>query len=99
MPNILNPSLFPQLLESLYRQRWSPLDGLGALVLTPTRELAMQIFEELKKVGRQHEFSAALLIGGKNVKDEQERIGGMNILVCTPGAPLPAVLCSNIKSL
>jgi ATP-dependent RNA helicase DDX10/DBP4 len=32
-----------------------------------------------------HELSAGLLIGGKNVKFEQERIKGMNILICTPG--------------
>jgi superfamily II DNA/RNA helicase len=36
--------------ERLYRSRWTKLDGLGALVLTPTRELALQIFEELVKV-------------------------------------------------
>lgn len=32
-----------------------------------------------------HELSAGLLIGGKNVKFEQERIKGMNLLICTPG--------------
>ena len=32
-----------------------------------------------------HEISAGLLIGGKNVKFEQERIKDMNILICTPG--------------
>jgi ATP-dependent RNA helicase DDX10/DBP4 len=29
--------------ELLYRRRWGKLDGLGGLVLTPTRELAMQV--------------------------------------------------------
>ncbi|KAL4422731.1 hypothetical protein ABPG75_008928 [Micractinium tetrahymenae] len=71
--------------EALYRQRWSKLDGLGALVISPTRELALQIFDELRKVGRRHDFSAGLLIGGKDVKEEQARVHGMNILVCTPG--------------
>lgn len=42
--------LLLQLIEKLYRARWTKLDGLGALVLTPTRELALQIFEELVKV-------------------------------------------------
>lgn len=28
--------------EALYRQRWGKLDGLGALIISPTRELAMQ---------------------------------------------------------
>lgn len=39
------------------------MDGLGALVITPTRELAYQIFQTLRNVGRKHEFSAALVIG------------------------------------
>jgi superfamily II DNA/RNA helicase len=63
-----------QLVETLYRERWTQLDGLGALVLSPTRELALQIFEELRKVGKYHSLSAGLLIGGKSVKDEQEHI-------------------------
>ncbi len=32
-----------------------------------------------------HDISAGLLIGGKNLKFEQERIRNMNILICTPG--------------
>lgn len=74
-----------QLVECLFRARWTRLDGLGGLVLTPTRELALQIFEELVKVGKRHEMSAGLLIGGKNVKDEQSRVHAMNILIATPG--------------
>lgn len=61
------------------------MDGLGALIISPTRELAVQIFEVLKKIGGQHTFSAGLIIGGKNLKDEKERLSGMNILVATPG--------------
>jgi hypothetical protein len=36
------------LLESLYRSRWSSSDGLGALVISPTRELSLQIFDVLR---------------------------------------------------
>ncbi|KAF9349739.1 ATP-dependent RNA helicase dbp4 [Mortierella sp. AD094] len=73
------------MVEMLYRQKWGPLDGLGALVISPTRELAVQIFEVLRKVGREHSFSAGLIIGGKDWKIERELISKMNILVCTPG--------------
>ncbi|GKZ69405.1 ATP-dependent RNA helicase dbp4 [Aspergillus niger] len=76
------------ILENLYRKQWSEHDGLGALVLSPTRELAIQIFEVLRKVGRYHTFSAGLVIGGKSLREEQERLGRMNILVCTPGRML-----------
>jgi ATP-dependent RNA helicase DDX10/DBP4 len=72
-------------LENLFRKKWGPADGLGALIISPTRELAVQIFEVLRTVGRFHAFSAGLIIGGKSVKEEQVRLQGMNILVATPG--------------
>ncbi|KAG8527638.1 ATP-dependent RNA helicase dbp4 [Bacidia gigantensis] len=72
-------------LEILYRKAWTEHDGLGALILSPTRELAIQIFEVLRKIGRYHTFSAGLVIGGKSLQEERERLGRMNILVCTPG--------------
>jgi ATP-dependent RNA helicase DDX10/DBP4 len=75
-------------LENLYRKRWTEYDGIGALILSPTRELAIQIFEVLRKVGRNHTFSAGLLIGGKNLQEEKDRLGRMNILVATPGRML-----------
>ncbi len=75
-------------LENLYRRKWTELDGLGALILSPTRELAIQIFEVLRKIGRYHTFSAGLVIGGKSLREERERLGRMNILVCTPGRML-----------
>ena len=45
----------------------------------------MQIFEVLRKVGINHQFSAGLLIGGKSLADEQSRLENINILICTPG--------------
>ncbi|OLN95794.1 ATP-dependent RNA helicase dbp-4 [Colletotrichum chlorophyti] len=75
-------------LEKLYRARWTEYDGLGALIISPTRELAAQIFDVLRKVGRNHAFSAGLVIGGKSLKEEAERLSKMNILVCTPGRML-----------
>lgn len=50
-PTHLPLPLWLQVVERLYRLKWSSKDGLGSLVLTPTRELALQIFDELKKVG------------------------------------------------
>ncbi|KAL7627302.1 ATP-dependent RNA helicase dbp4 [Parahypoxylon ruwenzoriense] len=72
-------------LEKLYHAQWTEYDGLGALIISPTRELAVQIFGVLRKIGRYHTFSAGLVIGGKSLREEAERLGRMNILVCTPG--------------
>lgn len=73
------------LLEVLYCKQWTKLDGLGALVITPTRELAYQIFETLRKIGINHDFSAGLVIGGKDLKFERKRMDQCNIVIGTPG--------------
>ncbi|NXV30006.1 DDX10 helicase, partial [Rissa tridactyla] len=72
-------------LELLYRHQWTSADGLGVLIISPTRELAYQTFKVLRKVGKNHEFSAGLVIGGKDLKEESERIHHINMLICTPG--------------
>ncbi|XP_062575226.1 probable ATP-dependent RNA helicase DDX10 [Saccostrea cucullata] len=72
-------------LECLFRQKWSSIDGLGALIISPTRELAYQTFEVLKRIGKFHDFSAGLVIGGKLLKEETARINRTNIIICTPG--------------
>jgi ATP-dependent RNA helicase DDX10/DBP4 len=72
-------------LQKLVDLRWSGADGLGALVLTPTRELALQIFEVLKAVGRYTNFSAGLVMGGMEAENEDTKIAMMNIVVSTPG--------------
>lgn len=73
------------MLECLHRDNWSPNDGLGALIITPTRELAYQIFEVLRIIGKKHNFSAGLIIGGKDLKFERKRMDRLNIIIGTPG--------------
>lgn len=56
------------------------------MIISPTRELAIQIFDVLVKVGRKgHLFAAGLIIGGKSLQEEQHALARMNIVVCTPG--------------
>ena len=88
-------SFLVPVLERLFREGWSTHDGVGAVILSPTRELAGQIFAVLRKIGRYHRFSAGLVIGGQNknrraeqnndFQQEQQSITSTNILVCTPG--------------
>ncbi|XP_072760628.1 probable ATP-dependent RNA helicase DDX10 [Anoplolepis gracilipes] len=92
-------------LEILYCKQWSRLDGLGALIITPTRELAYQIYETLRKVGHYHDISAGLIIGGKDLKFEKKRMNQCNIMICTPGRLLqhmdenPLFDCVNMQVL
>jgi ATP-dependent RNA helicase RhlE len=57
-----------------------------ALILAPTRELALQIFDSIEKLGRSHCISATVIVGGS---DMQAQIRGLrqrpDILVATPG--------------
>ncbi|KAL1587383.1 hypothetical protein WHR41_03936 [Cladosporium halotolerans] len=75
------------ILENLYRTQCIGSDaGLGAMIISPTRELAIQIFEVLRQLGRKgHLFAAGLIIGGKGLREEQDALTRMNIVVCTPG--------------
>jgi len=74
------------LLEKLYRRQYTPLDGPGAIVLSPTRELAVQTFQVLRSIGSHHHFSAGLLVGGKKEFGlEQHHVTRMNIIIATPG--------------
>lgn len=71
--------------EKLIFESWSDMDGLGALIITPTRELAVQIYEVLLKIGKFTQLSAGLVIGGKDYAFEKDRVGRVNILIGTPG--------------
>ncbi|CAJ1029844.1 DEAD/DEAH box helicase/Type III restriction enzyme, res subunit/Helicase conserved C-terminal domain/Domain of unknown function (DUF4217), putative [Leishmania shawi] len=75
-------------LERLYREHWSSDMGVGALLLSPTRELALQIFKVMQLVGYKHVLSAALLTGGRDVREERKRLHAISIIVGTPGRVL-----------
>ncbi|CAM4728751.1 unnamed protein product [Leuciscus chuanchicus] len=61
---------------------------VGALIVTPTRELALQISEVMGRFLQGFpQFSQILLIGGSNPIEDVEKLKtqGANILIATPG--------------
>ncbi|MGB3398758.1 MAG: DEAD/DEAH box helicase [Candidatus Deferrimicrobiaceae bacterium] len=57
-----------------------------ALILTPTRELAMQISESFREYGKHTELTQAVVYGGvSQVPQERALREGVDILVATPG--------------
>ncbi|XP_071371766.1 ATP-dependent RNA helicase DDX55 [Centroberyx affinis] len=61
---------------------------VGALVVTPTRELALQISEVMEQfIQKFPQFRQILLIGGSNPIEDVEKFKehGANILIATPG--------------
>jgi len=72
--------------ELLYRSKFKPRNGTGVIVITPTRELALQIYGVTKELCKYHSFTHGIVMGGTNRKTEADRlIKGVNLLIGTPG--------------
>ncbi|MFH1509890.1 MAG: DEAD/DEAH box helicase [Candidatus Nealsonbacteria bacterium] len=66
-------------------QRLASTKGLG-LVLSPTRELALQIENELKKIGGPLGLKTAVLIGGVPIRPQISALRrNPNVIIATPG--------------
>lgn len=73
-------------IEMLHRLRFKPRNGTGAIVISPTRELALQIFGVAKELLAPHSQTLGILMGGANRKAEADKLQkGVNLLVATPG--------------
>ena len=56
-----------------------------ALILAPTRELAMQVSEEFNKIKKHLNLQMALLIGGVPFTEQETKLSkGVDVLVATP---------------
>jgi ATP-dependent RNA helicase RhlE len=72
------------MLELLGRQPLGP--GIAALVLSPTRELAMQIEETFTKLAAGTGIRAAVVVGGLNEQRQLQAIKkGAQVIIATPG--------------
>lgn len=63
-------------------------DGRGtrALILAPTRELAMQVQKVVDQLGRRRGVGAALIVGGENMHQQERALRqGPDVVVATPG--------------
>lgn len=60
--------------------------GCRALIMTPTRELAMQICDNIKRYARYTDLTVAAIYGGIQQEDQEEMLAeGVDIIVATPG--------------
>lgn len=60
-------------------------DGPMAILLTPTRELALQTYKEAKRLAGVH-FRIACVYGGTGISEQiAELKRGAEVIVCTPG--------------
>jgi ATP-dependent RNA helicase DeaD len=66
-------------------QQMSGDKGVEALVIVPTRELAMQVSDELFRFGKTSGLKTATIYGGTAYNRQIDRINQANIIVATPG--------------
>ena len=72
--------------ELLHRLKFKPMNGTGIIIITPTRELALQIFGVVRDLMKYHSQTFGIVIGGANRRAEEEKlVKGVNLLVATPG--------------
>ncbi|OTA07799.1 ATP-dependent RNA helicase HAS1 [Trichoderma parareesei] len=92
-------------IEILSSLRFKPRNGTGVIVVSPTRELALQIFGVARELMKYHSQTYGIVIGGANRRAEVEKLTkGVNLLIATPGRLLDHLLNTqfvfkNLKSL
>ncbi|KAM9302475.1 ATP-dependent RNA helicase DDX18 [Gastrophryne carolinensis] len=93
-------------IELVSKLRFMPRNGTGVLILSPTRELAMQTYGVLKELMAHHVHTYGLVMGGSNRSAEAQKLAnGVNIVVATPGRLLdhmqntPAFMYKNLQCL
>ncbi len=87
-------------IQHIYNQKQSNrfFNGIKALVLTPTRELATQIGESFSSYGRHTGLKHTVIFGGVGQKPQTDAIrDGVDVLVATPGRLLDLVNQGFIK--
>ncbi|KAK0706169.1 ATP-dependent RNA helicase has-1 [Lasiosphaeria miniovina] len=73
-------------IEMLHSLRFKPRNGTGVIIVTPTRELALQIFGVARELMANHSQTYGVVIGGANRRAEADKLGkGVNLLISTPG--------------
>ncbi|NXX65087.1 DDX18 helicase, partial [Spizella passerina] len=92
--------------ELIYKLKFMPRNGTGVIILSPTRELAMQTYGVLKELMNHHVHTYGLIMGGSNRSAEAQKLGnGINIIVATPGRLLdhmqntPGFMYKNLQCL
>jgi ATP-dependent RNA helicase DeaD len=62
-----------------------PKQGIQALILTPTRELAEQVKNELRKFDFEKKLNMLAVYGGVSINQQIERLEKTEVVVATPG--------------
>lgn len=90
---------YAYLLPTLRQMQFSKDRLPQLLILVPTRELVVQVLEEVKKLTKYMSLEAVGVFGGANIKTQiAELLNGADVVVGTPGRFLDLVLNGALKN-
>ena len=90
---------FAYLLPLLRQLKYSEQRDPRILIIVPTRELVLQVIEEIKKLTTYMTVRVAGVYGGGNIHTQASAIlAGIDILVATPGRIFDLVLNGSLKT-
>ncbi|OBT51591.1 hypothetical protein VE04_08077 [Pseudogymnoascus sp. 24MN13] len=73
-------------IEMMQDLRFKPRNGTGVIVVSPTRELALQMFGVAREIMGTHSQTCGIVMGGANRSAEATKLAtGINLLIATPG--------------
>lgn len=79
-------------------QKTQNSEGIGLLVITPTRELALQVSQELNRFAQNCDFQALAVYGGQPISTQIKKIRqGVQAIVATPGRLLDLLKSKKLK--
>lgn len=84
--------LWPMLVHIMDQKELEPGDGPIGLILAPTRELSLQIYNEAKKFGKVYNINVVCCYGGGSKWEQSKALEqGAEIIVATPGRMIDMV--------
>jgi ATP-dependent RNA helicase DDX10/DBP4 len=72
-------------IELLKKNKWNARSGIGALIISPTRDLAAQTYRVVASLIENENISCGLVTGGLNFEQEQAGLQRLNIIIATVG--------------
>lgn len=88
----------PIIEKLLKKHTLTPAGKVSALILTPTRELAKQVYENIENYSQFTSLTAAVVYGGGAMASQAKALkAGVDILVATPGRLLEHMQLNNLS--
>lgn len=92
------PIVHNLVMSPLFGENSEPVHRVRVLILTPTRELAVQVEESFRKYGKHAPLSVVPIYGGVGIEPQSKTLRkGVDVIVATPGRLLDHMERGNVS--